>query len=208
MRAQKTRRSNNMKGREGVGYAFSSRTASSGRVQWEVLNKGETLEGSMNGVNFFAQLVNYGYGDESDEWEMFAYVLDPTDPYNEDAIWDSRGDADDPKTLNESGTIFRMRGVDYGVLDEYASYLYGLAVEAVGGKAKASQMRKRNRTGSSSKYEEWPPTDCDTVDEAIAIIEMNAPHRNHFALSDFVNSVMADECRNRYNVLDLSLIHI
>lgn len=69
---------------------------------------------------------------------------------------------------------------------------------------RASQMRKRNRTGSSSKYEEWPPTDCDTVNEAIAIIEMNAPHRNHFALSDFVNSVMADECRNRYNVLDLA----
>ena len=122
-----------------MGYAFSSRTASSGRVQWEVLNKGETLEGSMNGVNFFAQLVNYVYGDESDEWEMFAYVLDPTDPYNEDAIWDSRGDADDPKTLNESGTIFRMRGVDYRILDECASYLYGLAVEAVGGKAKVSQ---------------------------------------------------------------------
>ena len=127
------------KSREGVGYAFSSRTASSGRVQWEVLNKGETLEGSMNGVNFFAQLVNYVYGDESDEWEMFAYVLDPTDPYNEDAIWDSRGDADDPKTLNESGTIFRMRGVDYRILDECASYLYGLAVDAVGGKAKVSQ---------------------------------------------------------------------
>lgn len=69
---------------------------------------------------------------------------------------------------------------------------------------RASQMRKRNRTGSSSKYEEWPPTDCDTVNEAIAIIEMNAPHRNHFALSDFVNSVMGDECRNRYNVLDLA----
>ena len=69
---------------------------------------------------------------------------------------------------------------------------------------RASQMRKRNRTGSSSKYEEWSPTDCDTVNEAISIVELNAPHRNHFALSDFVNSVMADECRNRYNVLDLA----
>ena len=67
---------------------------------------------------------------------------------------------------------------------------------------KASQMRKRSRTGST--YEEWPPTDCDTVNEAISIIELNAPHRNHFALSDFVNSVMGDECRNRYNVLDLA----
>lgn len=71
-------------------------------------------------------------------------------------------------------------------------------------KMRASQMRKRNRTGSSSKYEEWSPTDCDTVNEAISIVELNAPHRNHFALSDFVNSVMADECRNRYNVLDLA----
>lgn len=119
--------------------ASSSWPAPAKHVQWEVINDGETLEGSMNGVNFFAQLVNYGYGDESDEWEMFAYVLDPTDPYNEDAIWDSRGDADDPKTLNESGTPFRMRGVDYRILDECASYLYGLAVEAVGGKAKVSQ---------------------------------------------------------------------
>lgn len=69
---------------------------------------------------------------------------------------------------------------------------------------RAPKTRKRNRTGSSSKYEEWPPTDCDTVNEAIAIIEMNAPHRNHFALSDFVNATMADECRNRYSVLDLA----
>lgn len=74
----------------------------------------------------------------------------------------------------------------------------------MGSSMRASQMRKRNRTGSSSKYEEWPPTDCDTVNEAIAIVEFNAPHRNHFALSDFVNSVMGDECRNRYNVLDLA----
>lgn len=73
-----------------------------------------------------------------------------------------------------------------------------------GSSIRASQMRKRNRTGSSSKYEEWPPTDCDTVNEAIAMVEFNAPHRNHFALSDFVNSVMGDECRNRYNVLDLA----
>lgn len=127
------------KSREGVGYAFSSRTASAKHVQWEVVNEDETLIGNMDGVNFLAQLVNYGDGDEPDEWEMFAYVLDPTDTYNEDAIWDSRGDADDPDTLNESGTIFRMHGVDYGVLDEYASYLYGLAVEAVGGNPKVSQ---------------------------------------------------------------------
>ena len=128
------------KSREGVGYAFSSRTASAKHVQWEVVNEDETLFGSMDGVDFCAQLVNYGDGDEPDEWEMFAYVLDPADPYNdEDAIWDSRGDADDPDTLNDSGTIFRMHGVDYVVLDEYASHLYGLAVEAVGGKLKVSQ---------------------------------------------------------------------
>lgn len=71
-----------------------------------------------------------------------------------------------------------------------------------GNNMKASQMRKRSRTGST--YEEWPPTDCDTVNEAISIIELNAPHRNHFALSDFVNSVMGDKCRTRYNVLDLA----
>ena len=122
--------------------ASPSGAASAKHVQWEVLNEDETLVGSMNGVDFCAQLLNYGDGDEPDEWGIFAYVLDPTDPYNEErTLWDSRGDTEeDPETFfKDTGISFRMRGVDYKVLDEYASYLYGLAVDAVGGKAKVSQ---------------------------------------------------------------------
>lgn len=118
------------KSREGVGYAFSSRTASARHVQWERLN-GETLVGDMNGVDFHAELANYGYGDKPDEWEMWAFIPESTYPY-ENSLWDSRGD--------DGGLVtFRMSGVDYGVLDEHASYLYGLAVDAMGGNQRVSQ---------------------------------------------------------------------
>ena len=84
---------------------------------------------------------------------------------------------------------------------------------------RASQMRKRNRTGSSSKYEEWPPTDSDIVNEAIAMVEFNAPYRDHTALAKFVNSTMDDllsyrefvvELADRYGVLPDSrkLVHL
>ena len=69
---------------------------------------------------------------------------------------------------------------------------------------KASQMRKRNRTGSSSKYEEWPPTDCDIVNEAIAMVEFNAPYRDHTALAKYVNSTMDDVLSDRDFVVELA----
>ena len=69
---------------------------------------------------------------------------------------------------------------------------------------RASQMRKRNRTGSSSKYEEWPPTDCDIVNEAIAMVEFNAPYRDHTALAKYVNSTMDDVLSDRDFVVELA----
>ena len=71
-------------------------------------------------------------------------------------------------------------------------------------KMRASQMRKRNRTGSSSKYEEWPPTDCDIVNEAIAMVEFNAPYRDHTALAKYVNSTMDDLLSDRNFVVELA----
>lgn len=118
------------KSREGVGYAFSSRTASAKGVQWERLND-ETLVGDMNGVDFHAELANYGYGDDPDEWEMWAFIAESTYPY-ENSLWDSRD-------KNGGLVTFHMPEVDYSVLDEHASYLYGLAVEAMGGKPRVSQ---------------------------------------------------------------------
>ena len=69
---------------------------------------------------------------------------------------------------------------------------------------RAPKTRKRNRTGSSSKYEEWPPTDCDIVNEAIAMVEFNAPYRDHTALAKFVNSTMDDVLSDRDFVVELA----
>lgn len=72
-----------------------------------------------------------------------------------------------------------------------------------GNNMRASQMRKRNRTGSFKGA--WSQkSDCDQVDEAISIIEFNAPYRDHSALADFVKSTMNDECSSRSGVLALA----
>lgn len=69
---------------------------------------------------------------------------------------------------------------------------------------RASQMRNRNRTGSSSKYEEWPPTDSDLVNEVVARVEFNAPYRNHTALAKYVNEVIDDIFSYRDYVVELA----
>ena len=112
------------KSNEGIGYAFSSRK-SSGKVAWDVLND-ETVSGEMNGVDFLAELVEYGMGGDPDEWEMRAYILESTYPY-EDALWDSRFDSDD------GIASFEMRGIDFSILDEHALDLYDIAVMGMGG---------------------------------------------------------------------------
>ena len=63
-------------------------------------------------------------------------------------------------------------------------------------------MRNRSRTGSSKKA--WAPTDCDMVNETIAIVEFNAPYKNHFAISDHVRNAMNDACSDREYVLELA----
>lgn len=68
---------------------------------------------------------------------------------------------------------------------------------------KASQMRKRSRTGSFKGA--WSQkSDCDQVNEAISIIEASAPYEDRVTLYDYVKNTMSDECSDRDGVLDLA----
>lgn len=66
---------------------------------------------------------------------------------------------------------------------------------------KASQMRKRNRTGS---FKGAQALLCDQVADTIDRIKLDAPYEDYDALSEAVDYAMDDECIYTYNVRALA----
>lgn len=64
------------------------------------------------------------------------------------------------------------------------------------------KTKRGNRKGSSKKA--WPPTDNSSFNEVIALVEFNAPYRDHDALADYVKNTMSDVCSDRSCVLELA----
>lgn len=67
---------------------------------------------------------------------------------------------------------------------------------------RAPKTKRGNRKGSSKKA--WPPTDNSSFNEVIALVEFNAPYRDHAALADYVKNTMSDVCSDRSCVLELA----
>lgn len=70
-----------------------------------------------------------------------------------------------------------------------------------GSSMRASQMRKRNRTGSFKRAQAFL---CDQVADTIDMIESDAPYEDYDALSEAVEYAMDDECIYTYNVRALA----